>query len=98
PPPFFFRYDSDDLCAFYRCLVSQVGSGASILLANTPDSASPIGLETALELLETGHFAGIEDASGSQESFQCLQAAAMRHSFHLLVGSDKLFSEARRTR
>jgi dihydrodipicolinate synthase/N-acetylneuraminate lyase len=95
PPPFFFRYDSDDLLEFYQRFASQLGSGMDIFLSNTPASASPIAVDTALELLESHAFSGIEDASGSIDSFVSLQTSASQSSFRLLVGSDALFTRAR---
>lgn len=95
PPPFFFRYEPDDVLEFYRRFAAQLGSGVDTFLSNTPASTSPIPVETALDLLQTGLFAGVEDSSGSLESFACLQAAAARCSFQLLVGSDAIFTRAR---
>ena len=95
PPPFFFRYDPDDVVEFYRRFAAQLGSGAETFLSNTPASSSPIPVEAALDLLQTGLFAGVEDSSGSLESFTCLQAATARCSCQLLVGSDTIFARAR---
>ncbi len=95
PPPFFFQYDADDLLEFYRRFAAQLGPGADTFISNTPASTSPIPVEVALELLRGGMYAGVEDASGSQESFSCLQAAAARGSFQLLVGADAIFTQAR---
>jgi 4-hydroxy-tetrahydrodipicolinate synthase len=97
PPPFFFHYEPDDVCEFYRRFAAQMEGGTEIFLSNTPASTSPIPIETALELLQTGLFAGVADASGSVESFACLQSAA-RGSFQLLVGSDAIFTRARCSR
>jgi len=52
-------------------------------------------VETALNLLQTGLFAGVEDSSGSLESLACLQAAAAMCSLQLLVSSDQIFTRAR---
>jgi dihydrodipicolinate synthase/N-acetylneuraminate lyase len=95
PPPFFFRYESDDVFEFYRRFAAQLGSGADTFLSNTPALTSQIPVETALDLLQTGLFAGVEDSSGSLESLTCLQAAAAMCSLQLLVGSDQIFTRAR---
>src|SRR5579871_6038294 len=95
PPPFFFRYDPDDLLELYRRFAAQLGSGAEILLSNAPASTSPIPVETALDLVGNGLYAGVEDSSGSLESFACLQAAASRNHFQLLAGSDAIFTQVR---
>ena len=62
PPPFFFRYQQDDLREFYTQFAAQVGAGTPVLLSNTPEFTSGIATRTALELLETGLYAGIEEA------------------------------------
>ncbi|HTS25110.1 MAG TPA: dihydrodipicolinate synthase family protein [Bryobacteraceae bacterium] len=95
PPPFFYRYDADDLLEFYKRFAFQLGSRDEAYLSNTPDSTSPVPLETALELLRTGLYAGVEDSSGSFEAFSCLQAAAESCAFQLLVGSDAIFTRTR---
>ena len=95
PPPFFFHYQPDDVLEYYRRFASHLGSSIDTFLSNTPESASPIPVETALDLLQSGLFAGIEDSSGSLDSFACFQAAAARCSFHLLVGSDPIFTRTR---
>lgn len=91
PPPHFFRYQQDDIREFYLQFAAQVGNGPATFLCNTPSFTSPIAVETALTLLETGRFAGIEDASGDLESFAGLKAAAAA----LLVGDDAVFTRAR---
>jgi dihydrodipicolinate synthase/N-acetylneuraminate lyase len=98
PPPFFFRYEPDDVFEFYKRFAAQLGPGADTFLSNTPASTSQIPVETALDLLQTGLFAGVEDSSGSLESLTCLRAAAAMCSLQLLVGSDQIFTRARCTR
>ncbi|HLK66665.1 MAG TPA: dihydrodipicolinate synthase family protein [Bryobacteraceae bacterium] len=97
PPPFFYKYDDDDLLAFYQCVTSHVGSGADLFISNTPASTSPISVQTVEDLLQTGLFAGVEDASGNLESFRCFRAAVDGRRRSLLVGNDALFTEARCT-
>jgi dihydrodipicolinate synthase/N-acetylneuraminate lyase len=89
PPPYFFRYGQDDLREFYLQFSAQAGSGIPVLLANTPAFTSEIAAETALELLETRRFAGIEDASGAPE-YQ-----ARLDGFPVLAGRDAIFARAR---
>jgi 4-hydroxy-tetrahydrodipicolinate synthase len=95
PPPYFFRYQQDDIREFYLQFAAQAGAGAAIFLCNTPSFASEIAVESALDLLETGLFAGIADASGDWPSFARLKAAADARSFILLVGNDAIFTRAR---
>ena len=51
----------EEIREFYVQFACQMGGGIPAYLANTPDVTSEITLETAHELLATGHFAGIED-------------------------------------
>jgi 4-hydroxy-tetrahydrodipicolinate synthase len=76
PPPYFYRYQQDDLYEFYTQFASHVGAGATTLLSNNPLYASPIAPETAGALLATGHFAGIEDGSGDPRTLACMQSVA----------------------
>jgi dihydrodipicolinate synthase/N-acetylneuraminate lyase len=95
PPPSCLRYEPDDVLEFYRRFADQLGSGAETFLSNTPASPTQIPVETVLDLLQAGLFAGVQDSSGSLESLSCLQAAAAMCSFQLLVGSDRIFTRAR---
>jgi 4-hydroxy-tetrahydrodipicolinate synthase len=94
PPPFYFRYQQDDIHAFYHQFAQQLGGGIPIWLSNYPAFATPIEATTALCLLETGWFAGIEDASGDLDTFAALRAAAARCNLPILVGHDGLLVEA----
>ena len=93
PPPHFFRYRQDEIREFYVQFAARVGTGPVALLSNAPCFTSGLSVETALDLLETGRFGGIEDSSGDLQIFSRLQAAA--GAFTLLVGSDALFTRAR---
>jgi len=96
PPPYFFRYQQDDLTEFYLQFAAQFGKGAGTYLSNAPAFTSEIRVETALQLLATGCFAGMEEASGDPESFSRLQAAsADGQPFALLSGMDSAFARSR---
>jgi 4-hydroxy-tetrahydrodipicolinate synthase len=95
PPPYFFRYQQDDIREFYLQFAAHVGAGADIFLCNIPSFASEIAVETALGLLQTGLFAGIENAGGDLEYFARLQPAAETRSLTLLVANDAIFTRAR---
>jgi dihydrodipicolinate synthase/N-acetylneuraminate lyase len=94
PPPFYFRYTQDYIHAFYHQFAQQLGGGIPVFLSNYPGWTSPIEPTTALCLLETGCFAGIEDASGDWGAFCALQAAAARCSLPILAACDDLLVEA----
>jgi 4-hydroxy-tetrahydrodipicolinate synthase len=83
PPPYFGRYQQDDIREFY--LQSSGHGGGPIYLEHQPGFSSGIEVETARELLSTGRFAGIVDASGEH-------AAA---GLAALVANDRLFVRAR---
>jgi 4-hydroxy-tetrahydrodipicolinate synthase len=87
PPPLFDGYDEDDLCEFYTQFAAQLDSGPPIVL--TGEIAPP----TACRLLDSGRFAGIEDASGAVESLDRLCAAARGRA--VLSGDDRLMVYAR---
>lgn len=94
PPPFYFRYSQDYVHAFYHQFAQQMGGGIPVFLSNYPEFTSEIEPTTALCLLETGWFAGIDDASGDWAAFCALEAAAARCSMPILAGHDRLLLEA----
>ena len=94
-PPYFFRYGQDDVKQFYLRFAELFKNAAPVFLYNLPQFTSPIELDTALELLRTGEFAGIKDSSASREELERLQAARAERPFTLLVGHDILFTRAR---
>jgi 4-hydroxy-tetrahydrodipicolinate synthase len=73
PPPLFFRYDQDDLRAFYRQFAVEAGSDPPILIYRT-EAMEP---ETALELWQCGRFAGVVDATGSIADYERLVCASV---------------------
>jgi 4-hydroxy-tetrahydrodipicolinate synthase len=83
PPPYFHGYQQDDIREFYR----QFGehTGGPVYLEHRPAFNSGVEVETARELLSTGRFAGIVDATGEH-------AAA---GLAALVANDRLFARAR---
>jgi 4-hydroxy-tetrahydrodipicolinate synthase len=95
PPPAFFHYHPDEIAEFYLQFAQQIEPGTTVYLYNTPASTSEIPMEIAVDLLETGRFSGIVDASGNCEGFAFLRAAAARCSVRFLAGSDELAIEAR---
>lgn len=94
-PPYFFRYEQDDIREFYLRFAAQVGTGAGTLLYNIPAFTSPITTDTAGQLLSTGLFLGIKDSSGDIDYFRRLNALSDRSRFDLLIGHDRVFAAAR---
>jgi 4-hydroxy-tetrahydrodipicolinate synthase len=54
PPPLYFHYDQEDIHEYFRQFVAQLGGGVALYLSGE------LPRETALALLATGSFAGIE--------------------------------------
>ncbi|MBI2680002.1 MAG: dihydrodipicolinate synthase family protein [Candidatus Solibacter usitatus] len=94
-PLYFFRYQQEEIREFYREFANELGSAARILLYNIPIFTNPIAIETAVDLLSSGLFAGIKDSSGDYEYFARLLALRGQKPFSLLVGSDRIFTRAR---
>ncbi|HTX36716.1 MAG TPA: dihydrodipicolinate synthase family protein [Bryobacteraceae bacterium] len=94
PPPFYFRYQQDDIHAFYHQFAQQLGGGIPVWLVNYPAFTTPIEPTTAVCLLETGWFAGMVDASGDRAAYAGLESAAARCSLPILAGHDTLLLEA----
>jgi dihydrodipicolinate synthase/N-acetylneuraminate lyase len=63
PPPYFFRYEQDDLREYYLQFAAHV-EGVPIYLSHVAECATRIDAETAAELFASGKFAGMEEASG----------------------------------
>ena len=94
-PPYFFRYEQEEVREFYLRFADARPPALPILLYNIPAFTNEISFETARDLLSSGRFAGIKDSSGSMDSFGRLRALRNHHPFTLLVGDDKMFTEAR---
>ena len=95
PPPYFFRYRQDDLCEFYLQFAAHAGKGALTYISNAPAFTTAIHVDTAIRLLKSGCFAGIEEASGNMDSLARLQAAASDRPFTLFSGCDATLAPAR---
>jgi 4-hydroxy-tetrahydrodipicolinate synthase len=94
-PPYFFRYNQEDVREFYLRFAAELGSRARIFLYNIPFFTNTLECETAVDLLNTGQFSGIKDSSGKMDYFQGLAAARAARAFTLLVGNDVIFTRAR---
>lgn len=75
PPPHFFRYAQEEIREFYLRFAGQLGGGIPVYLTNTPEITSCISAQTALDLLASGDFAGIEDCGGRASTFTSLPVA-----------------------
>jgi 4-hydroxy-tetrahydrodipicolinate synthase len=92
-PPYFYPYGQAEIREFFLRLADRIGGAVPIFLYNIPLFTSAIAVETSCELLASGRFAGIKDSSGSFEDFQKLREL---RDVTILVGSDRIFTRARR--
>jgi 4-hydroxy-tetrahydrodipicolinate synthase len=69
PPPHFYRYRQEEIRDFYLEFTAHSRQGTVTYISNTPSVTTPIDPETALDLLATGRFAGIEDSLPNAERF-----------------------------
>lgn len=65
PPPYFLSYDQDDLREFYLQFAGQFGGGVPTYLSQLPSSCTNLQAATALDLMSTGQFAGLEMGANS---------------------------------
>jgi 4-hydroxy-tetrahydrodipicolinate synthase len=94
-PPYFFRYGQDDIREFYLRFADELAATTRILLYNIPFFTNEIAIDTAVELLTTGQFAGIKDSSGNLDYFERLRTLNSEKPFSLLVGNDRIYTRAR---
>lgn len=94
-PPYFFRYSQDVVKAFFQSFIAQAGIRIPTYLYNIPFFSTEIAVETSLELLESGAFAGIKDSSGRFDSYEKLRELRNRKEFALVIGNDNLFTQAK---
>jgi 4-hydroxy-tetrahydrodipicolinate synthase len=91
-PPYYFRYDQQTIRTFCLKFADAVAKTIPVYLYNIPVFTSPFALETALDLLGTGSFAGIKDSSGDVDFIRELIAP---RSFHVYNGDDRVFVKMR---
>lgn len=89
-PPYYYRYTQDSIRAFFREFAAQVD--APVYLYNIGQFTSELQLETSLELLSTGGFAGIKDSYGGWEDFLALQ----KTGYSVFTGSDAMYARVAR--
>ncbi len=85
-PPGYFRYGQEFIMAYMMEFAAQVK--APVYLYQIPQFTSGMVLQTMLDLLATGVFAGIKDSSGNWDDFVELQRAAPR----FFTGADAQYS------
>lgn len=94
-PPYFPRFPREAIRGFFRQFVEGLDEPLPVFLYNIPQVTSPLDTRTAIDLLETGLFAGIKDSSGDWDAFARLLDASRRLGFRLFSGSERIFARGR---
>jgi dihydrodipicolinate synthase/N-acetylneuraminate lyase len=94
-PPYYFRYSQESICGFYLAFAEALGDATPIYLCNTPVFTSGISASTAMQLLATGLFAGIEESGASPDDLESLAEQARQTPFTLLVGCERIYVHAK---
>lgn len=92
PPPHFYRYEQQDLEAFYHDAAERLGG--PILIYNLAGFVTPIEPETIVRIIENeAAIVGVKDSSGSLEALRMLKARDDLESVRVL-GNDTVLAEA----
>jgi len=94
-PPYFYRYPQDDIREFYMRFRSEVAEDVPVYLDNLPLCTNEISRPLAARLLETGRFAGMNDASGDWDFFDSLLELERQARVRLLIGNERLYLRGR---
>jgi len=73
PPPYFFRYDQDDLRTYFRQFATELGTDPPILIYR----GEGLSVRTAVELWESGRFGGVIDPSGDLDAIAQMRAVGV---------------------
>jgi 4-hydroxy-tetrahydrodipicolinate synthase len=93
PPPFYFRYNPEDVVEFIRNLGK--GLPLPVLIYYIPQFTNPFDLRKALKLIEvTPNIVGIKDSSGMPENPVLFAAAKARTPMLYFSGDDSLLIDA----
>lgn len=95
PPPYYFRYEQDEIREFYLRFAAQSAGAVPVVLSNHPRNTTAIEPETARELVAGGGIAAVEEGSPEAEGFGRMRAAVDGRA-RLLAGNDDYLSRALR--
>jgi dihydrodipicolinate synthase/N-acetylneuraminate lyase len=95
-PPYFFRYDQDDVAEFYEQFAAQLPSRVPILLDHQPGFTTAIEIPTVRRLMATGRFAGIRTSDTGAGYLERLLELRGEMGFTVFTGSERGYAEARR--
>lgn len=91
-PPYFFRYGPDEISIFLLELAAQVNKWTAVYIYNVPAFSNCLPVQTALDLLASGQFAGICEASGDPGYLESLSPSRQQSAIRVLCESDPIFA------
>lgn len=94
-PPYFYRYNDQQIAAFYGAFAKELGGKAALYLYNLPMYTNPIPPAVTEELLRLGAYIGIKDSTLDWQSFEGLIALRSTVDFSLMVGNEVLYLRGR---
>jgi dihydrodipicolinate synthase/N-acetylneuraminate lyase len=95
-PPYFFKYNADDLASFYEQFARDAAIDIPVLLYNIPLFTNSLPFTVSERLIVEGLVQGVKDSSGDMESYRQMAALRKQKPFTFMMGSDSLFVHARR--
>jgi 4-hydroxy-tetrahydrodipicolinate synthase len=94
-PPYFYRYNDQQISAFYEAFARGLSGKAALYLYNLPMFTNPIPPAAAEELLRSGSYIGIKDSTLDWPAFERLTALRGNVEFSLMVGNEVLYLRGR---
>ncbi|HTU48712.1 MAG TPA: dihydrodipicolinate synthase family protein [Bryobacteraceae bacterium] len=93
--PYFYRYNDQQIAAFYGAFAKELGGKAALYLYNLPMYTNPIPPAVIEQLLRSGSCIGIKDSTLDWPSFERLIALRGNVDFSLMVGNEVLYLRGR---
>jgi 4-hydroxy-tetrahydrodipicolinate synthase len=87
-PPYYFRYTPATIRAFYLSVAEELAKEVPIFLSGVP-------ADLANELIHTGLFEGVEEATGDWNAILALLEARGDRPYRILSGADPMAASAR---
>ena len=94
-PPYFYRYNDNDLFAFYQEVAELLDRQIPIYIYNLPAFTNPLTFSLVEKILSLPGVTGIKDSSGDRDLMFHLQELRRRTDFRLMVGNESLYPDAR---
>jgi 4-hydroxy-tetrahydrodipicolinate synthase len=94
--PYFFRYAAREIEEFFLQFAREAGDAVPILIHNLPEATSTLEFDLMRRLIDTGRFAGINDASGDPALLENLIQLKRERPFAIFSGHDRTAARALR--